>query len=397
MVTSLLRASLIRKDLMNDSQTTTQLLCQLSCLPLAIIQAANYMNQTGISSLEDFEDKWRYTECKNPVAVTWLISFHQIQRLNCLAANYLSSMSCIDPQDIPQSLLPPESSQVKQNALGLLKAYSFITGQTDGQTTSLQRLVHLATRNRLQSRGMLEQWTVYAGKRATDIFPSDAYENRILWREYLPHALFVLQSKEFQNDTQDREDLAQQVAQSFYSDGRYHEAGVLFKEVFEKKGKRLKNDDVEMFNSMGWMASTYRNQGRWEAEKLDVQLMETPKTVPGPEHPDALTSMGNLASTFWGQGRWMEAEKLDVQVMETRETVLGPEHPETLMSMWNLSLTLKGLGRRAEALSLLQDSDLKAWQEEHSTHSTGRSPFHPKYISRTIISTVRGAIKSRKE
>ena len=93
---------------------------------------------------QDFEDEWRYAETKNPVAVTWLISFHQIQRLNPLAADYLSFISCIDPRDIPKSLLPPDSSQIKQqNALGLLKAYSFITGQVDDQTVSLHRLVHL--------------------------------------------------------------------------------------------------------------------------------------------------------------------------------------------------------------------------------------------------------------
>ena len=166
MATDLLRASLIDKDLMNDHRATTQLLHHLSCLPLAIIQAASYINETEISittyvSLlqrqesvmvellsQDFEDEWRYAETNNLVAVTWLISFHQIQGLNPLATDYLSFMSCIDPRDIPKSLLPPDSSQVKQqNALGPLKAYSFITGQTDDITVSLYRLVHLATRN----------------------------------------------------------------------------------------------------------------------------------------------------------------------------------------------------------------------------------------------------------
>jgi hypothetical protein len=130
------------------------------------------------------------------VAVTWLISFHQIQKLNSLAADYLSFMSCIDPRDIPQSLLPPDSSQIKQqNALGLLKAYSFITGQVDDQTVSLHRLVHLATRNWLRNGGALEQWTINTRKRLRDVFPSDAHGNRILWRQYLPHALFILQAK----------------------------------------------------------------------------------------------------------------------------------------------------------------------------------------------------------
>ena len=89
----------------------------------------------------------------------------------------------------------------------------------------------------------------------------------------MPHALFVLQSKEFQNDGHDREDLVQKVAES---DGRYHEAGALFEEVFEKKSKRLKNDDEEILSSMTWLANTYRDQGQWaEAEKLEVQVMET--------------------------------------------------------------------------------------------------------------------------
>ena len=49
MATELLRASLIDKNLVNDHQITTQLLHQLSYLPLAITQAASYINKTEIS------------------------------------------------------------------------------------------------------------------------------------------------------------------------------------------------------------------------------------------------------------------------------------------------------------------------------------------------------------
>ncbi|KAN0087102.1 hypothetical protein V8E54_000790 [Elaphomyces granulatus] len=372
MATNLLTTSLIRKDLVNDHEATTQLLHQLSCLPLAITQAASYINETAISiatylSLlqsqenvmvellsQNFEDEWRYAGINNSVAVTWLISFHQIQKLNSLAVDYLLFMSCIDPRDIPLSLLPPDSSQVKQqNALGLLKAYSFITGQADDQTVSLHRLVHVATRNWLQNEGMLEQWTVNAGKRLRDIFPSNSHKNRILWREYLPHALFILQSKEFQNNKQDREHLAQRVAKCLYSDGRYDQAGALFKEVLENKSKRLQKDDEEMLTTMAWTASAYRRQGLLtEAETLEVQVMQTSKTVLGPEHPDTLSSMGNLASTYSDQGRWTEAETLGVQVMQTRMTVLGPDHPDTLSSMGNLASTYGKQGRWTEAEKL---------------------------------------------
>jgi hypothetical protein len=38
--------------------------------------------------------------------------------------------------------------------------------------------------------------------------------------------------------------------------------------------------------------------------------METMKRVLGAEHPDTLISMGSLASTYRNQGRWKEAQEL---------------------------------------------------------------------------------------
>lgn len=55
---------------------------------------------------EDFEDDSRYPSVKNPVAMTWLISFEQIRRRDPLVADQLLFMACIDRKDIPQSLLP---------------------------------------------------------------------------------------------------------------------------------------------------------------------------------------------------------------------------------------------------------------------------------------------------
>jgi hypothetical protein len=83
--------------------------------------------------------------------------------------------------------------------------------------------------------------------------------------------------------------------------------------------------------------------------------METRKTKLGVDHPSTLTSMANLASTYRNQGRWDAAEELDVQVMETRKTKLGVDHPDTLTSMNNLAFTLKGNGKEIEAVRLMED------------------------------------------
>jgi hypothetical protein len=45
--------------------------------------------------------------------------------------------------------------------------------------------------------------------------------------------------------------------------------------------------------------------------------------------------MANLASTYRNQGRWNEAEQLEVQVMDMRKKLLGAEHPDTL-TVWQI-------------------------------------------------------------
>jgi hypothetical protein len=73
------------------------------------------------------------------------------------------------------------------------------------------------------------------------------------------------------------------------------------------------------------------------------------------DHPSTLTSMANLASTYRNQGRWDDAEKLEVQVMETSKTKLGVDHPDTLTSMANLAFTWKGSGKEIEAVRLMEE------------------------------------------
>ncbi|GIJ87417.1 hypothetical protein Asppvi_006323 [Aspergillus pseudoviridinutans] len=85
----ILRKSLIETDLLNDHEAAIALLKELVCLPLAIAQAAAYINEKDIrlsaySRLlhesepdviellsENFGDEGRYKDIQNPVATTW--------------------------------------------------------------------------------------------------------------------------------------------------------------------------------------------------------------------------------------------------------------------------------------------------------------------------------------
>jgi hypothetical protein len=90
------------------------------------------------------------------------------------------------------------------------------------------------------------------------------------------------------------------------------------------------------------VADAYSLGGRWDdAEKLELQVVETRKRKLGADHPDTLTSMGNLALIYYRQGQWNAAQDLFVQVMDLSKKKLGADYPDTLKSMGNLTSTYK--------------------------------------------------------
>jgi hypothetical protein len=206
---------------------------------------------------EDFEDDYRYPSIKNPVATTWLISFERIRRRGLLAANYLSFMACIDWKDIPQSLLPAGVSRKKEmEAIGTLKAYSFLVQRSDTLAYDLHRLVHLVTRSWLRREGALVRWSHTAIARLEEVFPSDEHRNRTLWRVLLPHAAYALRVGVVKPRDYKKIELMEKYAKSLHSDGRYREAEKPFQELLEAKGGEhgVEGRNEETLACMAWLA-----------------------------------------------------------------------------------------------------------------------------------------------
>jgi hypothetical protein len=135
----------------------------LAYLPLAIVQAASFINMTNqlvqtylkllnkpedevIKLLsKDFGDPSRSPNAKNPVATTWLISFDHIRQHHSLAAKFLSSMACFHEKGIPQSLLSEADSEIDIiDAIAVLTEYSFVRRQTgSSELTDFDELYEL--------------------------------------------------------------------------------------------------------------------------------------------------------------------------------------------------------------------------------------------------------------
>lgn len=130
-----LRNCLVKKEVFQDVDSIWQLLERWTYLPLAIFQAASFINnngttikgyvhlldgqeQTAIDLLgEDLEDEGWYKSIQTPVAITWPVSLHQIQQKFPLVDIWLSYMSCMAEKYIPACLLPYDGEIDKEKQL----------------------------------------------------------------------------------------------------------------------------------------------------------------------------------------------------------------------------------------------------------------------------------------
>jgi tetratricopeptide (TPR) repeat protein len=326
-----------QEALLDDSLAIEKLLSLLACLPLAIVQAAAFINSNETSASEyvslfahagaetelfseQFEDPSRYEGMESTIAKTWHISFAQIRRQDPLAADYLAFIACVDRINVPQSLLPSRGSRVQQiKALGTLTGYAFITerqqtvqGAERERFFDMHRLVHIALVTWLQEHGKRADWVCTATNRLIDLVPYGGHERKEVWEPYLPHAIHVVGC----------EDAVEEAMRA---------------SLLERVGRCQ--------DSLGQYAS---------AEASHRQELLLRKRVLGPEHPNTLTSMSNLAGVLNSKGKYEEAEAMNRQTLARREKVLGPEHPNTLTSVYCLAYLLASQHYYEESLALYE-------------------------------------------
>lgn len=367
-----------------DPDNLSKLSSRLEHLPLALVQAAAFIQEMNIAVdeylrllegsnqhlvdllSEEFETVGRDSDTPRAVAQTWILSFEQMQQQNTFAAELLSLMSLFDRQAIPKVFLSSYSERQQRQeareeiqlvkAQGVLKAFSFVT-ENKGHGFDMHRLVQLVTRNWLSKKGKIHHFAEQAIMVVSQSYPYGCFESREICAAYLPHAYAVLslEGTGSRDEKLARASLLHRAAGFFLYQGQWKEAERFSAEAGELRQAELGADQPLTLVSMSNLALSYSNQGRWsEAEKLGVQVMETSKTKLGADHPYTLTIMSNLALTYSYQGRWLEAAKLFAQVMETRKTKLGPDHPSTLTTMNNLASTYIDQGRWPEAAKLIE-------------------------------------------
>ncbi|KAJ3335862.1 hypothetical protein HDU93_004231, partial [Gonapodya sp. JEL0774] len=378
--------ALIRGELAsNDPSVTGELLKDLTYLPLAINQAAAYLNTNEPTTCQQYMDILKRTEkdamellsvssnvgdhqkSDNAVATTWVVSFNRIRELNSTAENLLLFIACIESKEIPESILPgAESITDFRTAIGVLVGYNFlsVSRQQENGTSevvyTMHRLVHLSAKIWLSKESRTVKAVKDACQQISNIFPTPELKNRDIWRKYLPHTANVLRIREGM-ELIERYELCYKLAKSLMVDGRFAEAVPYFEEcVYRRETLAQENHSASKVNTVDDHRGKRLKPNLWIfkiGRKLGLNstpLKNTPDRLTEPLWtPSELALRQELAIAYLYSDRVDKAEELLLLVVTERKRTMTDENPILLQSQHELARAFRLQGKRDEALNLL--------------------------------------------
>jgi len=351
----------MRRTRCTDQEAAAQNLAdELGGLPLALEQAAAYMQATGRSITEylaSFQQQRLGLLARGEpagydkrVTTAWAMAFEQLQQAGPEAIGLLRLVACCSPEAIPLDLvLQPRpgvadavSAEVRQvlipllqdqlaadDAVAALRRYSLISRRHEG-AVSVHRLVQAVTLAQLPAQ-LATAWREAAAFLIEAALPSDRRQPTAwpIYAALLPHAQVAL--------THSSAGMAR-VANYIGQIGNYSAARTLQQQVLDARQRLLGTEDPATLDARDDLAY-WTGQAGDAAGARDqyAALLPIRERVLGSVHPDSLRTRGNLA--FW-TGRTGDAAGARDQyaaLLPIRERVLGSEHPDTLSANASLA------------------------------------------------------------
>jgi hypothetical protein len=331
-----------------EEKAAGELAAELGGLPLALEQAAAYMQAAG-RGIGQYLGLFRRRRAellgRGEVATTWSLAF---ARLSDPAAGLLRLAACCAAEDIPldlllrsrpglefgaqvEPLLRPllDDELARGDAVAGLRRYSLISAPRGGRV-SVHRLVQAFTLDQLPDDDRIA-WQEAAAAVIETAVPAEPGDPAA-WPTFaalLPHAQAALDPA-----TNGMVRIVQYLGQA----GSYAAARDLMRHVFRARETSLGAEDRVALVARADLA-------RWTGEAGDpaaardqlVALLPVCQRVFGAEHPETLTVRSNLARWTGRAGDPAAARDQLAALLPVEERVLGAEHPETLTARRNLA------------------------------------------------------------
>jgi hypothetical protein len=411
----------------------------LGDLPLAIVQAANFMADTGVPVGEYMDflsaraaeilDKGRPSSYPKSLAAVTQLAFDDLRANNPAAAELIAICAFLAPEPVypnwftcAASQLPAPLGEHAADPLAwrqvLGRAGRSMLARVDQNGIQVHRLTQAIVRDRLAPE-QSATLRALAQHVLTSSSPGDP-EDPLSWPRWtrlLSHILAVDHERshnpEFRSlacmaswyllmsgDTQGGHDLAgrlhrrweQQLGQddyhtlwaanslavSFQMMGSFAEARRMDTDILTRRRRVLGEDNPDTLISANNLAIDLYELGDYEgARQIDEDVRARRRYVLGDEHPDTLVSASNLAKDLREMGDLEGARELDEDTLARRRRVLGDDHPDTLKSMNNLAKDLRELGDPQTARDLAEDCLMRRRRVLGDNHpATLRSADH---------------------
>jgi hypothetical protein len=358
-----------------DRQAARELAAELGGLPLALEQAAAYMQATA-DSLASYLALSRQRPAAmlrrgepigygKTVATTWALAFERLQQGEAGAAGLLRLLAYCAPEAIPLRLLlapRPELAEelsplvaaalmplladplAAKDAIAALRRYSLISPVSDGQV-SVHRLVQAVTADQMPAE-LAAAWRQAAAAVVEAAIPADP-EAPDSWPEFaalLPHSRAALTAESHGME---------RIASYLGASGSYAAARELAQHVLEARLRVLGPEHPGTLTARGTVAYWTGEAGDPAAARdLFAALLPVRERAAGPEHPDTLSVRHSIARCTGEAGDAAAARDLSGALLPVRERVLGPEHPDTLTTHGNLAYWTGEAGDPAAARDL---------------------------------------------
>ena len=351
---------LVRRTGDPDRRAALELAGELGGLPLALEQAAAYVQARGESLAvylalfrrrrADMLGRGEPIGSSETVVTTWRLAFEELRQAAPGAAGLLRLLAFCAPEAIPLRLLlqprpglagrlsdevapvlvpPLEDELAAGDAIAALRRYSLVT-PAGGGSVSVHRLVQAVTADQMPAE-LARDWRQAAAALIEAAVPdnTDLPETWPGCAALLPHAQAAL--------GYDSDGVAR-IANYLGSSGSYAAARDLQRKVLDARQPILGPDHPDTLTACADLA-------RWTGKAGDpagahdqfAALLPADVRVLGPDHPDTLTARHELARWTGKAGDPAAARDQFAALLPVRERVSGPNHPETLNARGNLA------------------------------------------------------------
>jgi tetratricopeptide (TPR) repeat protein len=355
---------------------------EMDGLPLALVQAGAYVEETGCS-LEDYHRLYAthrkdllarrsrlLRDYPETVATTWSLSFQQIEQANPAASDVLRLCAFLAPDAIPEELLTRGATELgvvfgaatadpfKLNeTLGVLRRYSLVRRNGSTHMLSIHRLVQAVLKESMDQETQ-RAWAERTVRVVNAAFPETDSGTDANHQSYLPHvqecATLITQ---YHLHFPEAARLLYQAGDFLYFHGFYPQSQSLHQQALAIREQMLGSDNSIVAESLNALAVLARLQGDYEqAEGFHQQALAIREKTLGPDHFATALSLSNLGVLYRSQGKYEQAEPLLRQALSIREQLLGSEHPDTLITFINLAKLYSEQRKYEQAEQLLQQA-----------------------------------------